>query len=85
MDVASDEINVESIQDGDSSDSPKKTLKLRDIKSVAWMILIGDGVHNFMDGVAIGAVFSEPFPIGLQGGIMTSIAILIHEVPHELG
>ena len=49
------------------------------------MILIGDGVHNFMDGVAIGGVFSQPFPDGLYGGIMTSIAILIHEIPHELG
>ena len=49
------------------------------------MILVGDGVHNFMDGVAIGGVFSEPFPQGLNGGIMTSIAIFIHEVPHELG
>ena len=58
---------------------------MKSIKSVAWMILIGDGVHNFMDGVAIGGVFSQPFPDGLYGGIMTSIAILIHEIPHELG
>ena len=46
--------------------------------------LVGDAIHNFMGGIAIGGAFSEKFPSGLQGGIMTSIAILIHEVPHEL-
>ena len=49
------------------------------------MVLIGDAIHNFMDGVAIGVAFSEEFPSGLHGGISTSIAILCHELPHELG
>ena len=53
--------------------------------SVAWMILLGDAIHNFMDGVAIGVAFTEKFPSGLYGGISTSIAILCHELPHELG
>lgn len=54
-------------------------------KSIVWMVLIGDAIHNFVDGVAIGVAFSESWPAGLQGGISTSIAILCHELPHELG
>ena len=65
------------------SESPKKYQPA--IKSVVWMVLIGDAVHNFVDGIAIGVAFSEGFPAGLQGGISTSIAILCHELPHELG
>ena len=34
------------------------------MKTVAWVILIGDAVHNFMDGIAIGGAFSEKFPAG---------------------
>ena len=54
-------------------------------KSVAWMVLIGDAIHNFLDGVAIGVAFTEKYPSGFFGGISTSIAILCHELPHELG
>lgn len=69
-----------------SSDSFSEPLKkFQPIRSVVWMILIGDAIHNFVDGVAIGVAFSEGFPKGLRGGISTSIAILCHELPHELG
>ena len=43
--------------------------------------MIGDGVHNFIDGIAVGAAFS----LSLQEGLGTSIAIFCHEFPHELG
>ncbi|EYC14395.1 hypothetical protein Y032_0040g181 [Ancylostoma ceylanicum] len=51
------------------------------LKSRALVILLGDGVHNFVDGIAIGASFSH----STQLGIVTSIAVICHELPHELG
>ncbi|MSU75599.1 MAG: ZIP family metal transporter [Candidatus Magasanikbacteria bacterium] len=45
------------------------------------LILVGDGVHNFIDGVAIAATFmTNP---GL--GIITTLAIAAHEIPQEIG
>lgn len=51
------------------------------MSSVAWMVILGDGLHNFTDGMAIGAAFSS----NLAGGFSTAIAVLCHELPHELG
>nr|CUU98584.1 hypothetical transcript [Hymenolepis microstoma] len=52
-----------------------------EIKPVAWMILLGDSVHNFMDGVAIAAGFTQSPSIGLT----LSLCVLLEELPHELG
>ena len=57
----------------------------KNISAVAWMIIIGDTLHNISDGLAIGAVFSEGGKSGISGGISTSIAVFCHELPHELG
>lgn len=49
--------------------------------SLVWMVVMGDGVHNLTDGLAIGAAFSQ----SLAGGLSTTIAVFCHELPHELG
>lgn len=51
------------------------------VKSYAYLNLIGDGLHNFLDGVIIAASYFVDFKLG----VMTSIAILAHEIPQELG
>ena len=51
------------------------------ISSVAWMVIFGDGIHNLADGLAIGAAFAD----GYLSGFSTSVAVLCHELPHEIG
>jgi len=45
------------------------------------MNLIGDGFHNFTDGIVIAGAYIASIPVG----IATSIAVLVHEVPQEIG
>jgi zinc and cadmium transporter len=45
------------------------------------LILIGDGIHNMVDGVLIAAAFLADFHLG----VVTSIAVIAHEIPQELG
>ncbi len=49
-------------------------------KSTASMILIGDSLHNFVDGVLIAAAFIVSFPVG----VAVSVSIIIHEIAHEI-
>ena len=44
------------------------------------MILVGDSIHNLVDGVAIAAAFAGSFPLGFT----TSAAVIAHEVPQEV-
>jgi zinc and cadmium transporter len=50
-------------------------------KSLASLILVGDGLHNFVDGILIAAAFMTDVHLG----IVTSIAIATHEIPQEVG
>lgn len=45
------------------------------------LIVVGDTVHNAIDGVAIGAAFLVSIPLG----IATTIAVAAHEIPQEIG
>ncbi|XP_012945688.1 zinc transporter ZIP10 isoform X1 [Aplysia californica] len=51
------------------------------VAAVAWMVILGDGIHNFSDGLAIGAAFAS----SITGGFSTSVAVFCHELPHEIG
>ncbi|XP_030409869.1 zinc transporter ZIP4 [Gopherus evgoodei] len=55
--------------------------RTREQRMIPYMITIGDAIHNFADGLAVGAAFSTSWKTGLA----TSLAVLCHELPHELG
>lgn len=50
-------------------------------QSLSHMILIGDGLHNFIDGMIIAASYLISVPVG----IATTIAVIFHEIPQEIG
>ncbi|GBE16217.1 zinc transporter ZupT [bacterium BMS3Abin15] len=45
------------------------------------MILVGDTLHNFIDGIIIAASYLVSIPVG----IATTIAVVLHEIPQEIG
>lgn len=48
---------------------------------VGKLVLFSDGVHNFMDGIVIGMSFFVSVPVG----VATTIAVILHEIPQEIG
>lgn len=46
-----------------------------------WLTMVGDGLHNFIDGVLIAAAFLTDFHLG----VVTAFAIMAHEIPQEVG
>lgn len=50
-------------------------------KSAGSLILVGDGIHNFVDGILIAAAFMTDVKLG----IVTSLAVAVHEIPQEVG
>ncbi len=51
------------------------------VHSFAIVNLVGDGFHNFMDGLIIAASYMLSVPVG----IATTVAVIIHEIPQEIG
>lgn len=50
-------------------------------KPAAYLSLIGDSIHNFLDGMIIAVSYLTNIPLG----ITTTLAVIAHEIPHELG
>lgn len=67
-------IHFHHCHDGGCAEHLKKT-------SLPVIMFVGDAIHNFIDGIAIGASFFVSIPIGLA----TTLAVMFHEIPQELG
>ncbi len=52
-----------------------------DVHTIGQMNLIGDAIHNFMDGLIIAAAYV----MDVNLGIATTVAVAFHEIPQELG
>lgn len=50
-------------------------------KVIGYSVLVGDAFHNFLDGVIVASAFLVSIPVG----IATTFAMLLHEIPQELG
>ena len=51
------------------------------VHTFAYISLVGDGVHNFIDGMIIAATFVFSFELGF----ITTLAVISHEIPQEMG
>jgi zinc and cadmium transporter len=52
-----------------------------DVHAFTYLNLVGDGLHNFMDGIIIAISFVASIKLG----IVTTLAVIFHEIPQELG
>lgn len=50
-------------------------------RAAGLLVLVGDGMHNFIDGVLIAAAFLVDFHLG----VVTALAVISHEIPQEVG
>jgi len=66
---------------GHEADISVKTAERAANKGFAYLNLIGDGIHNFVDGMVIAASFL----IGFSVGLATTVAVIFHELPQEMG
>jgi len=51
------------------------------VTSGGWAVLVGDSVHAFGDGILIASAFMADMRLG----VVASLAVLVHEVPHHMG
>lgn len=52
-----------------------------DVHAFSYLNLVGDGIHNLLDGMVIAAAYFVSIPLG----VTTTIAIALHEIPQEVG
>lgn len=72
------------VENGSSSSEDEPVIiqqERGEVKTIAWMIIFGDGLHNFLDGLSIGAAFTD----SIFAGMSISLAVICEELPHELG
>lgn len=48
---------------------------------VGYLCLIGDGIHNFVDGILIAGSYL----VSTEIGVATTLAVILHEIPQEMG
>lgn len=49
--------------------------------TTGYAVLVGDGLHNFLDGVLIASAFMVSIPVGIS----VTLAVVLHEIPQEVG
>ncbi|KAL6053849.1 ZIP family metal transporter [Balamuthia mandrillaris] len=59
----------------------RQAKQMRKVKAFGWLNLLADGLHNLIDGVALGAAYSQSLTLGFS----TTLAVAFHEIPQELG
>ncbi|MCQ8119331.1 ZIP family metal transporter [Methylomonas rosea] len=71
----------ESHDDHHHNHDHKQSIQPAGHRPAGMFIILGDSIHNFVDGVLIGAAFLTD----VQLGIVTSLAVAAHEIPQEVG
>ena len=61
--------------------SKKSIFSFKEVRPLAVLIILGDLIHNMADGITIGTTIAQSISLGLS----TTFAIVLHEIPHELG
>ncbi|MEM4282556.1 MAG: ZIP family metal transporter [Candidatus Woesearchaeota archaeon] len=49
--------------------------------ALPYLNILGDGIHNFLDGAIIATTFLVAYPLG----VITTLAVMLHEIPQEIG